>query len=402
MFTRATELLLLFGKLGIIGFGGPAVHIVNMQREVVDRREWMTTQQFLDLLGVTNLIPGPNSTEMAMHVGYHRAGWPGLIAAGFGFIIPAALMTGLLAFAYVTYGQTPALETIMMGIQPVVIAIIFGAGWKLARKAVTNYRLGAVALGTAALILWRISPIQALLLGSLTGLLAARWTAGRRSGTTAAGLLAGLLSVRTARAAGLSSVAAGAGSTLAAVPVAASYWKLGLFFFKVGAVLYGTGYVLIAYLQDELVGQYGWLTQKELYDAFAIGNFTPGPILSTATFIGFIVMHKSGGLGAGVAGAAVATLAIFLPSFLLVGITGPWVSKLRNNPWTSDFLDAVNAASIGLIAAVTVRLCGDTLVDWQRWTIALVAATVLVRWKVASAWLILGGAAAGWVLGGLG
>ena len=401
MCTRAIELFLLFAKLGIIGFGGPAVHIVNMQREVVERRKWLSAERFLDLLGVTNLIPGPNSTEMAMHVGYHRAGWPGLVAAGAGFIIPAVLVTGLLAWTYVTYGQTPALAPIMTGIGPVVIAIIFGAGWKLARKALTNYRLVAVAVGTAALILCRVSPIQALLVGSVAGLAAARWTDGRRSGTGAAGLAAWLLSARSARAAALSSVAAGAGSTLAAAPAAATYGKLALFFFKVGAVLYGTGYVLLAYLQDELVGQYHWLSKDELLDAFAIGNFTPGPILSTATFVGFVVMHKSGGLGAGIVGAGVATLAIFLPSFLLVGITGPWVSKLRDNRWTSDFLDAVNAASIGLIVAVTVRLCGETLVDWQRWSIALVAATLLVRWKVSSAWLILGGAAAGWALCGL-
>jgi len=394
MFSRLLELGRLFLKLGVIGFGGPAVHIANIEDEVVRRRGWMTHQQFLDMIGVTNLIPGPNSTEMAMHVGYCRAGWLGLIVAGGGFVLPAATMTIAAAWVYVVYGQTPAVEPMLAGIQPAVIAIIFTAGWRLGRKALTGWTLSAIALAVVAMRLVAGLPaLYSLLIGSFAGLIVLHWT--RSIGGGASGPAALLPLVGVARPGGGTAAAATVSTAVAAA--GASYWKLGLFFLKVGAVLYGTGYVLVAYLQDELVGQTGWLTQQQLYDALAVGNLTPGPILCTATFIGFVVMSDGGNMAGGVLGAVVATVAVFLPAFLLVGLVHPLIPRLRANRWTSEFLDAVNAAAIGLLAAVTFELCQATLVAWPQWTIALVAGIAMLRFKLSSAWLVLGGAVAGWL-----
>ncbi|MDX1419397.1 MAG: chromate efflux transporter [Rubricoccaceae bacterium] len=380
---RLAELARLFLKLGVVAFGGPAAHIAMMEDEVVERRGWMTRQHFLDLIGATNLIPGPNSTEMVMHVGYERAGGRGLAVAGACFIGPAVLLTGLAAWFYVRFGSLPAVEPFLYGIKPAVLAVILGALWKLGRKAVTGWRLGVLAVGVAAAVLAGVNEVWALLAGGLLGMLWLRLTG---PPSDAAERLLPILLFQARPDTGAVALAAGVAGAAAGV----SLWKLGLFFLKVGAVLYGSGYVLIAFLEGGLVQDYGWLTQAQLLDAVALGQFTPGPVLSTATFIGYVL--------AGVPGAAVATLGIFLPSFVFVRLLNPLIPRLRASAWLSAFLDAVNAAAVALMAAVTVELGADVLVSWPAWVIALGAAVLALRYKVNAAWLVLGGAVLGWLL----
>jgi chromate transporter len=415
MRSRLAEIALLFLKLGTFGFGGPATHLALMDHEVVERRGWLTRQHYLDLIGATNLIPGPNSTEMAIHIGFVRGGLAGLVVAGVCFIFPAVLITTGFAWVYVEHGQQPQVAPIIAGIKPAVLAIIFAAGWRLGRKAINGWIVGAVAASVAVASLCHVREIPALLCGSLAGTLWLLWS--RRhtqaSSSNGGGVLGALLlggNTAWGQLAGRGSIAAPLVAAASAAP-AATFLKLALFFLKVGAVLYGTGYVLIAYLQGGLVDQYGWLTKDQLVDAIAIGQFTPGPILSTATFIGYVVMAADGGHLAGLAGAAVATVGVFLPSFLLVAVTNPIVPRLRRSPWTAAFLDAVNAASMGLMAAVTVKLAwwiffptGEwTSPSWQALLIAVAAVAVVLRWRISPIWLVLGGAAAGalfWLLSG--
>ena len=383
---RLGELARLFFKLGVIGFGGPAAHIAMMEDEVIERRGWIDRQHFLDLIGATNLIPGPNSTEMTMHVGYARAGWLGLFVAGGSFIFPAALLTGLFAWAYVEFGTLPAVEPFLLGIKPAVMAVILGALWRLGKKAVKSALLAGLGVAVSAALLLGVSEVPALLIGGVVGMLilvllghdgtngAAPPLKSKASSPTKAGLLL----LAQPAAAGAAGVAGGV-----------SLWKLGLFFLKVGAVLYGSGYVLIAFLEGDLVGGYGWLTQQQLLDAIAIGQFTPGPVLTTATFIGYVL--------AGVPGAIVATLAIFLPSFVFVGILHPIVPRLRKSKWTAAFLDAVNVSAVALMAVVTLLLGRSVLISPLTWGIFLVAAVLALRYKVNAAWLVLGGAIVGWL-----
>ena len=378
------EIAGLFLKLGVIAFGGPAAHIAMMDDEVVERRGWLSRQHFLDLIGATNLIPGPNSTEMTMHVGYERGGWPGLFVAGGCFILPAVLLTGALAWLYVTYGSVPDVERFLYGIKPVVLAVILGALWKLGKKAITGWRFAVIAAVVAAAVLLGVPEVWALLVGGVLGTVALR-ASGYTSGTAARYLPILFLQP-----------AASAGASAAGAVASVSLWKLFAFFLKVGAVLYGSGYVLIAFLEGGLVDDLGWMTQGQLLDAIAIGQFTPGPVLSTSTFVGWVVAA-----GAGldpVAGAAVATLGIFLPSFVFVGILNPLIPRLRQSAWLSAFLDAVNAAAVALMAAVTLQLGVATLVSWPAWLIAALAAVAALRYKVNAAWLVLGGALLGWAL----
>ena len=416
--SRLAELAGLFLKLGTIGFGGPAVHIATMEEETVERRGWLSRQQFLDLVGATNLIPGPNSTEMAMHVGYLRAGAVGLVVAGACFILPAVAITTAFAWAYVRYGELPHVAPLLFGIKPAVMAIILSAGWKLGRKALTDRRTITIAIAVAAAPLavrqfasdLLISEFTALLIGAAAGTLwiyLAKRRSDKGSGTMVAGAIAVALPGST-RWLGTGWLL-GAGGSAAAVG-SIGLWQLGLFFLKVGAVLYGSGYVLIAYLEGGVVD--GWLTRQELLDSIAIGQFTPGPILSTATFVGYVVMHRAGDESTALAGAAVASVAIFLPSFFFVAILNPIIPKLRKARITSAFLDAVNAASIGLMAAVTLKLAFDVLLrspeitqadaamelQWRSLLIAIVATMVYFRYKPNPAWLVLGGALAGWGL----
>jgi chromate transporter len=409
MSPRLLEIAGLFLKLGSIGFGGPATHLALMEDEVVARRGWLSRQHFLDLVGATNLIPGPNSTEMAIHIGFVRGGWAGLVVAGAAFILPAALITTALAWLYVEHGRQPEVEPIIAGIKPAVLAVIFTAGWRLGRKALDSWIVGAVFAAAAVASLCGAGEITVLLACSLTGMLWLCWHRHRRDRQEpihglglGAVLLAGTAgsSPHGAKPAIVASLAAAAAATAS---TGATLGQLAWFFLKVGAVLYGTGYVLIAYLQGGLVREYGWLSDEQLLDAIAIGQFTPGPIVSTATFIGYVVMSVDGGPWRGLAGAAVATVAIFLPSFVFVAVTNPIVPRLRRSRWTAAFLDAVNAASLGLMAAVTIRLAGQIFFPsaWHPNATALLiaaAATVAaLRWKAGAIWLVLGGAAAGWL-----
>ncbi len=387
-----TEVARLFLKLGVIAFGGPAAHIAMMEDEFVTRRKWISRQHFLDLIGATNLIPGPNSTEMTMHVGYERAGWAGLFVAGGCFIGPAVLITGVFAWLYVAYGSLPEVEPFLYGIKPAVIAVILGALWKLGKKAIDKWVLAALAVIVASAVLLGLNEVWALLAGGLIGTFALR-AMGHDSSRTASRFIP-ILFLQNARQ-GVGAAAAGAAvGTVAAV----SLWKLFFFFLKIGAVLYGSGYVLVAFLEGGLVQDYGWLTQGQLLDAVAVGQFTPGPVLSTATFIGYVV-GAAGGVGA-IPGALVATLGIFLPSFFFVLILNPLIPRLRESVWLSAFLDAVNAAAVALMAAVTIQLGADTLFSWPAWVIAVLSAVVVLRFKLNAAWIVLGGAVLGWALAG--
>ncbi len=381
---RLGELARLFFKLGVIGFGGPAAHIAMMDEEVVERRKWMSRQHFLDLIGATNLIPGPNSTEMTMHVGYARAGWLGLTVAGTSFILPAATLTGIFAWFYVRFGSLPTVEPFLIGIKPAVLAVILGALWRLGKKAISTVQLAVLAVAVGTVLFLGLSEIPALLIGGLVGMIALVALGARikkENGETpsppsGSGPKAGLAMLLQPAAAGAVSVAGGI-----------SLWKLGLFFLKVGAVLYGSGYVLIAFLEGDLVDGYGWLTQQQLLDAVAFGQLTPGPVLTTATFIGYIL--------AGVPGAIVATLGIFLPSFFFSGILHPIVPRLRKSRWTAAFLDAINASAVALMAVVTVALGQSVLVSPLPILIFIVAVVLSLRFKVNAIWLVLGAALIG-------
>lgn len=370
---RLRELAVLFFRLGVTAFGGPAAHIGMMEDEVVTRRGWLSRQHFLDLVGATSLIPGPNSTEMTMHIGYERAGWRGLVVAGSLFILPAAVLTGILAWLYVEFGSLPAVEPLLVGIKPAVIGIIVTAVYRLLPKAVKNWQLGVIGLGVLAAAFLGVDEVVALLVGGVLGALLLRAV------TVSAALLLLPLPVGSLRL-----FMQPEGET------AVSLWSLGAFFLKIGAILYGSGYVLIAYLEGGLVDQLGWLTQAELLDAIAIGQFTPGPVLTTATFVGYLI--------AGAPGAVVATLGIFLPSFLFVLLLNPLIPKMRQSVWFSAFLDAVNVAAVGLMVAVLINLGRQTFVNWQGVLIALLALVASVRFKVNSAWIVLGGAVLGYLL----
>jgi len=380
------ELITLFLKLGATAFGGPAAHIAMMEEEVVNRRRWLTRQHFLDLVGATNLIPGPNSTEMAIHIGYIRAKLPGLIAAGLSFILPAVIITGILAWIYVTVGTLPQATNFLFGIKPAVISVILVAVVRLGKTAAKNVRVTVIGIAVAAVSLMGMNEVVALLIGGIIGIVLYELIDRQKKGISGWLLpsflqLPVLLTWSEAKAAASVSAAGIAGISL---------WKLGLFFLKIGSVLYGSGYVLVAFLEGELVKDYGWLTNQQLLDAIAIGQFTPGPVLSTATFVGYVL--------SGIPGATVATAAIFLPSFLFVLILNPIIPRLRASKVMSAFLDAVNVSAIGLMAAVVVSLAGRTLTDWRAIVIAIVAAIAGIRFKLNNVWLILGGAVTGWFL----
>ena len=370
---RLKELALVFLKLGALAFGGPAAHIAMMDQEVVKRRQWLSGEQLLDLLGVTNLIPGPNSTELAIHIGYERAGWRGLIIAGSCFILPAMLIVWALATIYVRYQTLPQVEWLLYGIKPVIIAIVVQALWQLGKKAAKDIPTTLAGVAVIIAFFLGVNEILLLLLAGL-GVMLVKWR--NRSGTIGAWLLP------------ITGVLAQTSSSPAAVaPV--SWVNVFLFFLKVGSVLYGSGYVLLAFLQRELVEQNQWLTSQQLLDAIAIGQFTPGPLFTTATFVGYLL--------GGNAGAIAATIGIFLPAFVLVAITNPWVPKLRQSPWASGFLDGVNAASLGLMAVVTYTLGYAALVDWLTVVVALLSGIIVFRFKVNSVWLVLAGGIVGFL-----
>ncbi|HET7341919.1 MAG TPA: chromate efflux transporter [Methylomirabilota bacterium] len=363
------EVARLFLKLGVIGFGGPAAHIALMREEVVRRRRWLSDERFLDLVGMANLIPGPTSTEMSIYLGYLRAGWAGLMVGGACFIGPAMLLVLGAAWLYVRYGATPAATAALYGITPVIIAIVGQAMWGLARTAVKGPLLAVVGVVVLALGLAGVN-VLVLLLGG--GVLVMLLRAGRRA--LAAGALAAAVVMP-------GPAAAGAGT--APVTLGALFGT----FLKIGAVLYGSGYVLLAFLRHDFVDRLGWLSDRQLLDAVAVGQFTPGPVFTTATFIGYLL--------AGLPGALLATLAIFLPSFVFVALSQPVLPRLRGKPATAAFLDGVNVAAVGLMAAVTCQLARAAIVDGFTALLALVALALLLRMRLNSAWLVGGGAAAG-------
>ncbi|GIV77036.1 MAG: chromate transporter [Litorilinea sp.] len=378
---RLGELARLFTRLGFTAFGGPAAHIAMMHDEVVVRRRWLDEQHFLDMIGAVNLVPGPNSTEMAIHVGYSRAGWRGLLVAGTCFILPAALIVGVLAWAYTRYGQTPQGLALMYGIKPVIIAIVLQALIRLGQTAIKGPLLavaGALALG---LYLAGVNEL-AVLFG--LGLAVAGIQMARRQMSAGRGVSPALLPL------GLPAALAQAASGAPGVRLD----QLFLVFLKVGALLYGSGYVLLAFLRNDLVLRLGWLTDQQLLDAVAIGQFTPGPVFTTATFVGYVL--------AGVPGAVVATVGIFLPAFCFVALLNQIVPAMRRSPWTAALLDGINVAALGLMAGVTWQLARAAVVDWLTGLLAVAAALVLFRFKLNSAWLVLAGGIIGLAAGSLG
>ncbi|MDM1405947.1 chromate efflux transporter [Myroides marinus] len=365
------ELAKVFSKLGIIGFGGPAAHIAMMREEVVVKKQWMDEQHFLDLLGTTNLIPGPNSTEMAIHIGYDKAGWKGLIIAGLCFILPAIFITGILAYFYKTYGQLPQVQPFIYGIKPAIIAVIIGAIFPLAKKSIKSLFLALLGLIVFIASLIGINEII-LMFG--------------------AGLLAYLLfyfntkSHNTIQSIMPLTFLTFFQDTCFTTTNMHLFWV----FLKIGSILYGSGYVLFAFLDSELVNT-GILSKQQLIDAIAVGQFTPGPVFSSVTFIGFQIN--------GILGALISTLAIFLPSFILVALLKPLIKKLRNSKGLSVFLDAVNIASVALILAVCFTMSKDTLTNWQTLFIAFISSIIVFKFKkINSAFIVLGGALLGYML----
>lgn len=381
------ELMRLFLKLGTIAFGGPAAHIGMMEEEVVRRRRWMTRDNFLDLVGATNLIPGPNSTEMAIHIGYIKGGIPGLIVSGLSFILPAVIITGILAWVYVSFGSVPQAAPLLLGIKPAVISVILVAVVRLGKTAAKDTQLIIIGVTAASASLLGTNEVLVLLLGGAAGV--AMHVIKKTGNKRVSGWIIPLVS-QFCIFKGSYAKAAVAAAALSAGVAGVSSWKLGLFFLKVGAVLYGSGYVLVAFIEGGLVKEYGWLTHQQLLDAIAIGQFTPGPVLSTATFVGYLV--------SGVPGAIISTIAIFLPSFIFVLMLNPVIPRLRSSKMMSAFLDAVNISAIALMAAVVIRLSRVAITDWRAVLIAVTAMTAGLSFKVNAAWLIMGGAVAGFVL----
>lgn len=376
----------LFAKLGIIGFGGPAAHIGLMEAEIVRRRQWLTHEEFLDLLGATNLIPGPNSTEMAIHVGYRRAGWPGLVAGGVCFILPAALMVTAIAWAYVRFGKLPQIQGLLYGVKPVIIAVVAQALWGLGRAAVKSKFLAALGLAAAVASLLGGHELAVLFgAGALAALV--RGAVLRLKG----GVACWLPLLGSGMGASSVSAAAAAGAA-AAAPF--SLWAMFLFFLKVGAVLFGSGYVLLAFLRADLVERWHWLTENQLLDAIAVGQITPGPLFTTATFIGYLL--------GGPMGAFLGTVGIFLPAFFFVAVSGPFLPRLRASRIAGAFLDGLNVASLALMAVVTWQLGVGTLVDWFTGVLAVLSLALLLRFRINSAWLVLGGAILGLIASQLG
>ena len=370
--TTLGELAALFSRLGATAFGGPAAHIAMMHDEVVNRRGWLTEERFLDLLGATNLIPGPSSTELAIHVGWERRGWAGLVVAGLAFIGPAMLITGGLGWVYVRFGSLPSVGWLLYGVKPVILAVVVQAIWGLAPKAARTTPLRA--LGAAAVLLGLLGVDE---LGLLFG----------------TGLIAALISHRARESkvslsfAPVLPLALGAGaSAVKGLTLTSLFWV----FLKIGSVLFGSGYVLLAFLRADLVERLGWLSEGQLIDAIAVGQVTPGPVFTTATFIGYLL--------AGPSGALVATAGIFLPAFVFVALSGPLVPKLRGSPLAGAFLNGVNVASLALMAVVTLQLGRAALLDIPTLLFAAVSAALLLRFKLNASWLVLGGGVAGWLV----
>ena len=367
--TRLREIALLFLKLGITAFGGPAAHIAIMHQEVVIKKKWLTEQHFLDLIGATNLIPGPNSTEMAIHIGNERGGWKGLIIAGFCFIMPAVLITGCLAWLYKSYGQLPQIQPFIYGIKPAIIAIILVAIYPLSKKSLQTIELGII--GVIALLLSWLGYSEILVLFG--------------AGFVAMGLAAIRLKRTSAPVSFIPLLIFGNSGFFSSANI-----SLFLSFLKIGAILYGSGYVLFAFLDSELVAK-GIITRQQLIDAIAVGQFTPGPVFSSVTFICFQIN--------GISVAIISTIGIFLPSFVFVALLNPLVRKMRGSILFTAFLNAVNVASIALILLVCYQLGKDSITNWRTILIAIAGIFILLKFRTLnSAIIILGGSIAGYLL----
>jgi len=365
------EVIAVFGKLGLIGFGGPAAHIALMDDEVVRKRGWLNRDYFLDMLAATNLVPGPNSTEMAIHVGYLRAGLPGLIAGGVAFILPAMIIVLAIAWAYVRYGALPQVDAVLYGIKPVIIAVVAQATYRLGHSALTDWKLVALSVVAFLAAAAGADTVGVMLAAGVIGVLLYAPPAWLRLGMPAL---------------------VGWGLLFQVSSPASDNRLVGLvtFFLKVGALLFGSGYVLIAFIEKEVVGGLGWLTPQQLVDAIAVGQMTPGPVLTTATFIGYLI--------AGVPGALVSTLAIFLPSFLIVVALSRWMPRLRASRTVAAFLRGVNAAVVAVMLLALVSLARAALVDVWTWLIGLAGLALLLRTHLDSTGLLVGGATLGLVI----
>ena len=368
---RLKEVATVFFKLGCFAFGGPAAHIAMMEDEVVTKRQWMTRDYYLDLIGTTNLIPGPNSTEMTMHCGYERAGKTGLFVAGICFIFPAIVITGLFAYLYVTYGKLPEVEPFIFGIKPAVLAIIASAILKLGKKALKGWELGLLGALVFVVSILGANEIIALLSAGTIGMIYFYFKP--------------KISTNLKSISPLFIFSSGLFSTALKVSTANVFWT----FLKVGSVLYGSGYVLFAYLDTELVSR-GWLTRPELIDAIAVGQFTPGPVLSTATFIGYQLT--------GIWGALAASAGVFLPSFLFVLLLNPFIPKMRKSIILRYFLDSVNVAAVAVMLAVLYVMAKDTLINWRAIVIVTMCAYLTFGTKISVIWTVVIGAVLGFLL----
>jgi chromate transporter len=358
------ELAGFFLRLGTTAFGGPAAHIAIMEDELVERRKWLSREAFLDLLGASNLIPGPSSSELAIHIGYLRAGWGGLLVAGTCFILPAAVIVATFAWLYMHFGKLPAASAILYGVKPVVIAVVVQALRGLGRTAIKTKLLALIGACAVVAAFLGLHPLLLLLV---------------------AGGVAALTEVRgSVSSAWTFSGARITAAVTTAVATPFSYGSLFVVFLKIGGVVFGSGYVLLAFLRADLVVQRGWLTDSQLIDAVAVGQLTPGPVFTTATFIGYLL--------GGLRGCVVATVGIFAPAFLLVAASGPLVPLIRRSKMAGAFLDGVNVGSLALMAEVSWQLGRASLVDFATAAVAIVSAVALLRWRVNSVWLILGGA----------
>jgi len=392
---RLRALAAVFFRLGIVAFGGPAAHVAMMDDEIVKRRQWMSRENLLDLIGVTNLLPGPNSTELAIHIGYERAGWTGLFVAGSCFIFPAMSLVWLLAAVYVQYQTVPQVSWLLYGIKPVIIAVVLRALFKLGKKAAKDTPTTVAGVVAIAAYFFGFNEVLILLISGLV-VMAIKVLPNRGNLVGAfllpfTGNLTGTLTGTLTGSSAGSLTQAGSVTAAAASSVVSVGWaSVFLFFLKVGSVLYGSGYVLLAFLQRDLVERHQWITSQQLLDAVAIGQITPGPVLTTATFVGYLV--------AGNGGAIAGTFGIFLPAFLLVGIVNPWVPKLRRSPWASAFLDGVNAASLGLMGGVTYTLARAAVIDIPTLLVAIASAIAVFYYKVNAIWLVLAGALIGYLI----
>ena len=371
--TSLLELARLFLKLGCVAFGGPPAHLAMMEDEVVSRRGWLTREEFLDFLGAANLLPGPTSTEMAIHIGRLQAGLPGLLVAGSSFILPSAVMVVVLAWVYVRYGALPQVAGVLYGVKPVVIALIVQAVLKLARTAVKSTWLAIIAALAVAATALGMDQLLVLAAGGVLGALVYLARSGRSKQTSSAPALL------------ITSTGMTAAAAAAAAPF--SLGALFLVFLKIGAVLFGGGYVLVALIRSNLVTHLGWISERQLLDAIAMGQVTPGPLSTTATFIGYLL--------GGVPGALIATVGMFLPAFFFVAVSGPLVPRLRRSPIAGAVLDGVNVAALALIAVVTWQLFRAAVVDWTTLALAALSFVLLLRYRVNSVWLVLGAALAG-------